>query len=437
MTSGSQSGGTGRSGGILPLAAHLNIVAATGIDLVRLDPRARVRDDEQLSAMKAHIADLYAGVEAVHSFEDIGGTVFDCIPVEQQPALRGHVGPIPQPPDLTQVLYGGAPQARPAAPVAEPETVPRDRHGNKMLAPEGTIPFPRVTLEGMGRFETLDGYFRKHPGATTVARAPGVLSDQPAETGEAEPEHRYARVDQESQNIGGHSSFAAYAPAVASDEIFSLSQHWYVAGSGAGTQTVEVGWQVYPAVNKHALPALFIYWTADQYKTTGNYNLTKTAFVATKSGEPLIGAVVGPTSVRGGQQMELDITVYLYEGNWWIYVGGVEPQNALGYYPTSLYSGGPMATAAERFQCGGETCSGTVGSWPEMGSGALAEEGWEQAAYHRAAYYFPPTGGSAWAASMTGLTYPGMYTLGPQPWESRTTAAMPWGAYFFYGGPGE
>jgi hypothetical protein len=117
MANEQQSGG---GTGILPLQAHLDIVAATDFDLVRLDPRARVRDEGQLEAMKAHIADLYVGVEPQHSFEGRGGTVFDCIPVEQQPALRDHTGPIPEPPDLTAVLYGGEPRLRPVSPQPPP-----------------------------------------------------------------------------------------------------------------------------------------------------------------------------------------------------------------------------------------------------------------------------------------------------------------------------
>jgi hypothetical protein len=431
VASGNHSGGNSRFAGILPLDAHLDLVARTGFDLVRSDPRARVRDEAEFHAMKSHIADLYSGLEPVHSFEDIGGTVFDCIPVEQQPSLREHTGPMPEPPDLTAVLHGGEPQRRPARPQAIPETVEHDRHGNAAWAPTGTIPFPRVTLNDICRFESLDAFFHKHAGVT--APAPGVLEASTPAAGVAE--HRYARTDQQAANIGGHSAFTLCSPAVNAEQIFSLSQHWYYGGVGKELQTVEVGWQVFPGMYTHAMPVLFIYWTADHYGGTGNYNLTNKGFVATKGGKAVVGAALSPVSVQGGQQMELDITVYLFEGNWWIYLGGVEPGNALGYYPTSLFAGGQMATAATAIQFGGETCTETE-SWPAMGSGAFAEEAWDSAAYHRAAYFFPPNGGSQWAEELTPVETPGCYNLGPQPWAERKLAPVPWGSYFYYGGPG-
>jgi hypothetical protein len=431
----------GSYSGILPLTAHLEITAATSLALIRLDPRSHVRGKTEFNAIKAHIADIYTGVEALHSFEGPGGTVFDCIPVEQQPSLRDHRGPIPQPPDLTEVLHGGEPQQRPVSPQPQPDDVERDRHGNARWAPPGTIPFPRLTLEDICRFESLEAFFHKQPGPT--APAPGVLSkprpgvlNQPSP--ETEPQyHRYAVAEQPTANIGGHSAFALYAPSIEENQWFSLSQQWYVSGEGPARQTVEVGWQVSPKIYKHAMPVLFIFWSDENYKR-GNYNLTNKSFVATSSGEALIGNALSPVTIVGGQQMEIEITVYLYEGNWWIYCGGVKPENALGYYPTSLWNEGGIRTGAEIMKLGGETCSKVENSWPPMGSGAFAASSWGSAAYHRAIYYFPTAGGSEWDNKLrANEPNPAMYTLGPQPWEESNVAALPWGQYFFYGGPGE
>ena len=46
--------------------------------------------------MKAHILKLYDKTEAPHSFMDESGAIFDCIPIEQQPALKGIVGSRPK-----------------------------------------------------------------------------------------------------------------------------------------------------------------------------------------------------------------------------------------------------------------------------------------------------------------------------------------------------
>src|SRR2546421_2722122 len=203
---------------------------------MRLDPRARVKHKGAFDAMKTHIASLYEGVEPLHSFEDAGGTVFDCIPVEQQPSLRGQSAAVADPPDLTPVLRGGEARMRPLVQEEAPENARRDRHGNAAWAPPGSIPFPRVRIEELARFENLDAYFRKHAGVT--ASTPGVLIEPSPET--TPVEHRYARVDQQVANVGGHSAFTLYGPTVGKDQIFSLSQQWYYGGSGKELQTVEV-----------------------------------------------------------------------------------------------------------------------------------------------------------------------------------------------------
>src|ERR1035437_2379726 len=61
-------------------AKHEHFVGKNGV---------KVADDASFTAMKAHISQLYSGVTEVHSFEDENGSVFDCIPVNQQPALKG------------------------------------------------------------------------------------------------------------------------------------------------------------------------------------------------------------------------------------------------------------------------------------------------------------------------------------------------------------
>jgi hypothetical protein len=423
--------------GILPHRAFTETVRAADFERYRIDPRTRVANVQAFREMQNHVQQLYEGVEVMDSFEDAGGHVFDCIPIEQQPSLRGHVGPIPQPPDLTQVLQGGAPVPR--APVVDRnrEEPPYDRHGNQMQAPPGTIPIRRVTLDELSRFQNLREFFRKDP---IIPRSPGTLTMPPrsravpkrvvptvpdVDTGK---NHRYAYTHQTVDNVGAHNSMALYAPMVDGNQIFSLAQHWYAAGTGAGHQTLEIGWQVYPGKYGHANPVLFIYWTADNYASTGNYNLDAPAFVQTNSAWT-IGGALSPVSTVGGQQMEIEVGVYLFNGNWWLYMGGIAAENAIGYYPTSLYQGGAMATKATEILFGGETVCTTV-SWPGMGSGAFAADGWQQAAYQRNIYYFPPGGGAQWAVLTPEQPSPACYTL------TLSSAAAPWGVYFFFGGAG-
>lgn len=389
--------------------------------------------------MTSYLYNLYEGVECDHSFEDPAGQVFDCVPIAQQPSLRGSSAEVPRAPDLRPVLEGrpavpGPAQVETPAPAAR-----RDRHGNIAQAPPGTIPMRRITLDELVRFPNLGDFLRKSPesfpptapaSATALTAVPDMA--HPTPTGpstDVNQNHRYAYTHQTVDNIGAHSSLALYAPSVNSNQVFSLAQHWYSGGSGADHQTAEVGWQVYPAKYGHALPVLFIYWTADNYVNTGAYNLDAPGFVQT-NGAWTIGGALSPVSTIGGQQLEIEVAFYLFAGNWWLYVGGLAPSNAIGYYPTSLYSGGQMATNATEVLFGGETVCSSV-SWPPMGSGLHAAAGWQQAAYQRNIYYFPSGGGSAqWCNLTPEQPSPACYTL------ALASAAPPWGIYFFYGGPG-
>src|SRR5262249_4885424 len=61
---------------------------------------SRVAHEDAFADMKAHIERLYANTEATHSFMDETGAIFDCIPIEQQPALRGSREGVPKAPNL-------------------------------------------------------------------------------------------------------------------------------------------------------------------------------------------------------------------------------------------------------------------------------------------------------------------------------------------------
>jgi hypothetical protein len=423
--------------GILPHYAFKEMVRTASFDRYRIDPRTRVANEGTFREMQAHLDWLYEGVEAETSFEDAAGHVFDCIPIAQQPSLRGASGELPRAPDLGPVLQGRPPAV--GVPALEParDDPRRDRHGNRMQAPPGTIPMRRLTLDELVRFKDMREFFSKYSGRTASpgalrtaepAKGPRPQVDPSVPDTDLNKNHRYAYTHQDVANIGGHNSLAVYAPTVGANQIFSLAQHWYTGGSGTGHQTLEVGWQVYPGKYGHAQPVLFIYWTADNYASTGAYNLDAPGFVQT-NGSWTIGGALSPVSTQGGQQMEVEVGIYLFNGNWWLYLGGLDASNTVGYFPTSIYVGGQMATNATAILFGGETVCSSV-SWPPMGSGAFASAGWQQAAYQRNIFYFPTGGGAQWAALTSEQPSPACYTL------ALASAAAPWGVYFFYGGSG-
>jgi hypothetical protein len=415
--------------GFPSLNSFIESLQSTSFAEIAPRPESRVAHEDAFSEMRAHILGLYDGVESPHGFVDESGAIFDCIPVEQQPSMRGSAEGVPAAPDLPplepdlQRGAGGGERDERRDNLADTTLTAerRDVYGNVMQCPEGTIPMRRVTLEDLSRFETLRDFFAKAPRG--VARPPRM-----SEPATVAPTHRWAHAYQFVDNGGGHSYLNLWQPAIGANQIFSLSQHWYTAGSGTGLQTIECGWQVYPGLYGDGRPHLFTYWTADGYSSTGCYNLTCSAFVQTSS-TFAPGMAVGPISVSGGAQYSMELAYWLTGGRWWLYYNGTSGSNAIGYYPVSLYQGGPLASKATEIDYGGETVGTT--SFPPMGSGAFANQGWQRAAYQRTIGYWPPTGGAMINASLTPS----------QGWPSCYTAdvvmyAAPWYETLWYGGPG-
>lgn len=371
---------------------------------------SRVRSAAAFEEAKQHVLSLHRGVHVQASFEDAAGQVFDCVPIEQQPALRKSDGQVAAPP-TRQALPGQLAMVSTAAASLRSPT------GTLASCPAGTVPIRRVTLEEVSRFETLDHYLRKHgrPRRRSTQRRPLLEEATTAP-------HEYAHASQAVANIGGHSILSVWDPPIATNQVFSLSQHWYVAEGPKGVQTVEVGWQVYPEMYGHAQPVLFTYWTADAYQKTGSYSNTAGEFVQVGASHP-VGMALGKSSVVGGEQVELELEVMLYQGNWWMFVNGV----ASGYYPGSHYEGGPLATGATAIDYGGETVGD--GDYPPMGSGQFAERGFKSAAYQRNIFYIEPTASSIYATLVASQDWPSSYTI-------RVGTSDDWGEYFYFGGPG-
>lgn len=392
------------------------------IDLATFDDYSTRRDSHvrfgAFSEMQRHLHRTYDGVEVVHSFEDDNGQVFDCIPIEHQSSLKGTSATIAVPADLTQI--GAATRSRPSGIALGADQLRADRtdrFGNIMWCPNGAIPLRRLTLDELTKHETLDHFFRKSPlgGRHPRLSQPDIANAM----------HKYANAFQAVANNGGHSFLNIWAPDVGA-QVFSLSQHWYSGGSPV--QTVECGWQVFPSKYNKASPVLFVYWTADDYQTTGNYNLDKPAFVQTNNTWAL-GGSLSTISTSGGQQYELEVMWNLQDGNWWLYLQGTSAASAVGYFPTSLFNGGQMSVNATNIDFGGEVLNAT--SWPAMGSGAHANAGPNFAAYQRNVYYFPTGGDGALPAGLTQVqASPNCFTI------AVGSAPDPWNVYFYFGGPG-
>jgi len=420
-----ETGKFGKSFGILPHASFMKKSGAYRLSDFHYDPLVKVAGRSAFVRMQDHIDHMYQGMDVVHSFEDASGQIFDCVPIEQQPGLRDARGPLLTPPDMSRAPTMAGPGADQRT--AEARLPSTDRHGNLRVAPEGTVPIRRITLHELTRFRDLNAFFKKHPSKLSPVSGRDAPST-PSTDGSLN--HRYAVGKQSVANVGGVSYLSVYQPPVNSHEIFSLAQHWYSGGSGTGLQTVEVGWQVYPGKYGNASPNLFIYYTPDGYQT-GSYNLDNSNTFVQMSNTFTIGGALPWVSVRGGAQNCLLIGVYKWGNAWWIYLNGFTNDNLLGYYPTSLFGSGQMATAADTIDYGGETVSGAPpdGDWGPMGSGANASAGWQQAAFHCYIYYWTPGGAAQWA---------NLSQIAPSACYSYSGGYDPnsWGSYFFFGGAG-
>lgn len=284
----------------------------------------------------------------------------------------------------------------------------------------------RITLDTLVRYRTLRDFFAKVPRGKGVPAPPhgdsGFLPDW-------ESTHLHAFGYQYVTNYGGNSWLDLWSPS----GDFSLSQQWYVGGSP--TQTVEGGWQVLPDKYGTNKAVLFIFWTADDYDKTGCYNLDCSGFVQTNS-KWYLGGTWDNYSSTGGGQWGFELQWKLYNGNWWLFLKGSGNYEAVGYYPTSIYQCGQLATNSTLIEYGGEVARKTGDVWPQMGSGAQANAGWQFAAYQNTIFYIPNNsddGVGIWASLNTSdeaLT--SCYTIDYTSARSGST----WGAYFYFGGPG-
>jgi hypothetical protein len=405
----------------LKFAAFIEHVKNASYDEIKKVEGFKVESKAAFDEMRAFLANRYRDFPVKHTFLSKLGHAIDCVPIDKQPALQhkllaGHqvqLTPTP-PPDAKPKDDNKGPGA------VEPAQMflgkgEKDSEGNEMAAPDGTIPIRRVTLHDLVRFRTLKDFLRKD------TFGGGLPTEKPAA---ADP-HRYAVGFQNVGNIGGTSWLNIWDPLPTTNE-FSLSQVWYVAGSPV--QTIECGWQVYPQKYGHSKPVLFIYWTADGYNQTGNYNLDAPAFVQTNNSF-VLGGAWNTISTTNGTQFGFQVSWFHDPGNhnWWLWLQGAGANTPIGYYPSTLFGTGPMATAAATCEFGGEV-TGTASG--QMGSGAFASTGFGKAAFQRnIAYYASPT--SAVGVGLGAIQPdPSCYTI-----DIHDNSGTNWGSYFFFGGP--
>ncbi len=285
------------------------------------------------------------------------------------------------------------------------------------------------TREQIVRTGSLDNFLSKSPDARPVAPAPTAPPSGP--TPPAITSHEYAIVYNYVNALAAQATINVWQPTIGTYGDFSLTQLWVVGGTGGATQTVEAGAQVYPSFYGDYLPHFFIYFTADNYVTTGCYNLSCGAFVQTSNVLPIGGAV--PSSTSGGTQYEGTIAFYRDPSthNWILFRWDGTSYIQSGFYPVELFGSGQLTANGTLVEFGGEIYSThtTTHTGTDMGSGQPPNAGYGYAAYQRNLKYMNLSGTVLDFPAVTYMTNPGCY-------DAALTTTSGWGSAFYFGGPG-
>lgn len=377
-------------------------------------------DNDSFDQMREFLLSRYDGVDVRHSFVEPGGEVVDCVPVEQQFALRDS-SDVPEPPDPPLELTGGdhddpAPgESRPIPPPLSPEN--HDDYGNQRWCPPGTVPVLRHTLERLAAdHSTLDDFLIGPKAGDNV--------------------RRHAQARQEVPNLGGASDVNIWPHNLTSPTLLSsASQQWYSTGMlpFVTLQTVECGWRAGviaapPNVVHDTLPRLFVFYTNNNYaKGASFYNdYSPGGFAYTPGANHVLHGAMTPVSQTDGTQWHVRMGFTLTQNRWWFHASGVW----VGSYPASLFSNGTLGSGAFQASFGGETTTG-FSFFPPMGSGRFPSEGFGKAAYQRLIGVNNTAGIPVAAQLVPGEVSPGCYRV-----AIASSADSAWGTHIFFGGPG-
>ncbi|MQL86429.1 hypothetical protein Taro_018960, partial [Colocasia esculenta] len=209
---------------------------------------------------------------------------------------------------------------------------------------------------------------------------------------------------------GGKATLNVWNPKVDNQSDFSLAQLWVTTESFRD-------W-------------LAAGWTADNYNTTGCYNLDCPGFVQTNRCT-ILGTFLRPVSVYGGQQYAVDIEIFKDKttGNWWVRLQDAD----MGYWPKEIAPS--LAEGATLIDFGGEVSvvyTSRAHPSTEMGSGHFPYEGFKKSSFFKNVQVldsFYEYRNPRYIKAIKDKE--GCYGL--QVGKNRDG---PWGLFFFFGGPG-
>jgi len=216
---------------------------------------------------------------------------------------------------------------------------------------------------------------------------------------------------------------------------------------GSPMQAIEAGKIEHAAFAPAKRPVLFTYFRTSGGASgdwVGGYNALVDGWIQYSS-TVAPGLSLEPwESTTDGSQYSLDVTVRLWEGNWWVWAAG----QWAGYYPfckggdappcdeAPLFATGGLRDKADRLDWYGEVfdSSAPAATSSDMGSGAFADRRWQEAAYFRnLTFFWQPNTYWWWDAGSISVTDAQCYS-GDGPYYSSDPN---WRNWFYHGGPGK
>ncbi|KAJ1277121.1 hypothetical protein BS78_05G270100 [Paspalum vaginatum] len=339
------------------------------------------------------------------------GDIIDCVHISKQlafddPLLRDHT---------IQMQPSYHPRGQHQDSRVMPRQLTQKWHQNGQC-PENTIPIRRTREEDILRASSIERFGKKR------------LRSMPLQADLSVHQCGVAFALGDDKYYGTQATFNLWQPKVEKDEDFSLTQLWIAGGSydNNDLNTIEVGWQVYPAFYGDNSTRLFIFWT-----TTGCYNLLCSGFVQTNNQIVIGGSIsqLSPISFYDGPQYDLTILAWKDPGtgNWWLLVGTY----FLGYWPSSIFTN--LADSATSVEWGGEVAAfadaGQTST--QMGSGHFPTEEFGKASYIKNIQVVDSTNHLKVPSGL------GLIAGQPNCYNVQNGSSSDWGTYIFYGGPGK
>ncbi|CAL9071623.1 unnamed protein product [Musa textilis] len=330
---------------------------------------------------------------AAKTIQSPDGDIIDCVPRHKQPALDH---PLLSDHKIQAKVRGReGPRNYSASDAARRAWQAWHHVGH---CPRGTVPIRRSSVDDVLRAKSLF-HFGKKQMRVPLARkvdAPDVVSGNGHE-------HAIAYTVNNQEVYGAKATMNVWDPSVQAEND--------------------------PELYGDSRPRLFTYWTSDAYRATGCYNLLCAGFIQTNN-RIAIGAAISPVSSPGSGQYDITILVWKDPklGNWWMSFGD---SMLVGYWPAELFT--HLSDRATMVEWGGEVVNMRPNgehTSTQMGSGRFAGSGFGKASYFRNLEVVDADNSLVSAQAIATLAE------NTKCYDIRSFSNADWGAYFYFGGPG-